>query len=120
MAKKKVFGRCHICGLQTDLTFEHVPPRSAFNDRPLVGCQLEKMMQDESLKLHDNPKGPIFQRGAGAHTLCSRCNNDTGAWYGNAFVDWVYQGLDLSVRTTLAPSLYHIFHIFPLRQEFRG
>lgn len=28
---KKVKGTCCICGQETDLTFEHIPPRAAFN-----------------------------------------------------------------------------------------
>jgi len=28
-------------------------------------------------------KGPIQQRGMGSYTLCNKCNNDTGHWYGN-------------------------------------
>ena len=115
MAREKIIKECHICGTKTKLTFEHVPPRAAFNDLPLVACQFEKMVHDDSLELHDNPKGKIFQKGAGAYTLCSKCNNDTGAWYGRWFVDWAYQGLQLSENATLAPSLYYIFRIFPLR-----
>ena len=34
----------------------------------------------------ENPKGRTQQRGAGAHTLCERCNNKTGGWYGKAYV----------------------------------
>jgi len=32
MAKKKIHGICHICLQEGELTFEHVPPRSAFNN----------------------------------------------------------------------------------------
>ena len=28
---KKVHGICCICGQETELTFEHIPPRAAFN-----------------------------------------------------------------------------------------
>ena len=115
MANEKKFGVCHICGFETALTFEHVPPRAALNDRPLVGAHLAKLIGDVSLEMHDKPKGPIFQKGGGAYTLCDKCNNNSGVWYGNAFVDWAYQGLQLSQHATVAPSLYHIFRIFPLR-----
>ena len=29
-------GRCHICTERAALTFEHIPPRRVFNDRPAV------------------------------------------------------------------------------------
>lgn len=28
---KRVKGTCCICGQEADLTFEHIPPRAAFN-----------------------------------------------------------------------------------------
>ena len=32
MARHKMeFGTCRLCGKETDLSFEHVPPRVAFN-----------------------------------------------------------------------------------------
>ena len=37
-------------------------------------------------------KGKQLQRGIGGYTLCEKCNNDTGANYGNAFVDFIYKG----------------------------
>lgn len=115
MARKQVFGDCHICGAHTALTFEHVPPRAAFNDRPVVNVPFEKILSADDLDNLSELRGPQSQRGAGAYTLCSTCNNDTGAWYGNAFVDWTYQGLYLSDHAKVAPSLHHIFRIFPLR-----
>lgn len=114
MPRKKIVDACHICGTVTNLTFEHVPPRAAFNDRPIVGRKFEELLQGDIDKLNDS-KGQIFQRGLGSYTLCSDCNSKTGAFYGNAFVDWAYQGLCLSEHAEIAPSLYHVFQIFPLR-----
>lgn len=115
MARKKRVGICHICGVLGELTFEHVPPRAAFNDRAVVNTPFEKIVNIGDLDNLENLKGPVSQKGAGSYTLCAKCNNDTGAWYGNAFVSWAYQGLRLAEHSTIAPSLYHVFHIFPLR-----
>lgn len=115
MAKKKVIGKCHICGLHTQLTFEHVPPRAAFNDRPVINTPFDKIVNTDDLDDLSNLKGKQSQRGAGGYTLCVKCNNDTGAWYGNAFVSWSYQGYHISKYASVAPSIYHLFHIFPLR-----
>lgn len=110
-----MLGICHICGIKTELTFEHVPPRAAFNKHPVVYTKFEEILKLKSLDDLDQAKGKTSQRGAGAFTLCSRCNSDTGAWYGNAFVEWAYQGLTILDDTKIAPSLYHVFRLFPLR-----
>ena len=30
----KRFGKCALCGKECELTFEHIPPRAAFNSAP--------------------------------------------------------------------------------------
>jgi len=114
MGKRTRSGICRICRTEGPLSFEHGPPRSAFNDRPMIrvkGRRLFGMDQDELF----SEKGPVDQRGAGAYTLCQRCNNDTGRWYGPAYAEWAYQGMHLVQHAADALSLYHLFHIFPLR-----
>lgn len=113
--KKKVMGVCHICGDYTELTFEHVPPEAAFNDRKVIQPKFEDVIKMDDLDDLDRLKGMQSQRGIGGYTLCSDCNSKTGAWYGNAFVDWVYQGLQISDYASHAPSLFYTFRIFPLR-----
>jgi hypothetical protein len=60
-------------------------------------------------------KGKVHQLGAGDYTLCEKCNNDTGAWYGNAFADWAYQAFRVLQFARGEPTLYYQFKIFPLR-----
>src|SRR5690606_11811805 len=59
--------------------------------------------------------GRIKQRGMGEYTLCGKCNSDTGAWYGNAYVAWAQQGMDLAKYTAEAPSFAYTFRIHPLQ-----
>lgn len=101
-----------MCGSVGQLSYEHVPPRAAFNDRPLVATALDKLMGHT---VKERPRGKVFQRGAGAYTLCNPCNNNTGAWYGKSYVDWVYQGMNILIAARKAPSLYYNFRILPLR-----
>jgi hypothetical protein len=77
MARKKIIDVCHICGVNGKLSFEHVPPRAAFNNRRVV-----KVGFDDAAHLGPDqvPRGQIQQRGAGAYTLCESCNNWTGNW----------------------------------------
>jgi hypothetical protein len=63
----------------------------------------------------DPPSGRIQQRGMGGHTLCGKCNSDTGGWYGSAFANWCYQGLDILIRADGKPSLIYPHYVLPLR-----
>lgn len=105
-------GNCHICGDFGRLSFEHVPPRAAFNNRPIVQQAI-----DDILRKGDRKKAShrIMQRGAGAYTLCEKCNNSTGHWYGKNYVEWVFQGMEKLVIAQNAPTLFYHFHILPLR-----
>ncbi len=112
MAKVKHEGRCRICGWEGPLSFEHVPPRAAFNDRPVLEVALERALQ---LGLDEPPRGRTNQKGMGAYTLCPRCNNDTGGWYAEAFSKWCSQGMEVLVRSGGHPRLIYLHHILPLR-----
>ena len=114
MAHKKVFNNCRICGIHTQLTFEHVPPRAAFNDCPVVGKHILELI-NKNPDEYTAGKGHISQRGAGAYTLCKKCNNDTGRWYGDAFAKLAHQSLDTLKQVKGQPSLYYPFRIYPLR-----
>ena len=114
MARKKVFGNCHICGKPAKLSFEHVPPQAAFNNCPVVGKHIIDLINKDPDYYFDS-KGHKSQRGAGAYTLCPKCNNNTGRWYGGAFANFAYQSLDTLKHAKGHPSLYYPFRIHPLR-----
>ena len=107
-----MIGVCHICGMSGKLSYEHVPPHSAFNDKPVLYTTLLKLMNKENL---DGITGKKLQRGAGAYTLCERCNSLTGHWYGDAFADWAHQAMNITSATRRQTTLLHHFHIFPAR-----
>ena len=114
MPRKKISGKCHICGKQGKLSFEHVPPRAAFNNCPAVYKELVEVINKDPGNYFDE-KGNTSQRGFGAYTLCEKCNNDTGSWYGDAFVGWAHQGMEIFTYTQGFPSLYYAFRIYPLQ-----
>lgn len=105
-------GTCHICGAQGELTFEHVPPRSAFNRYRILQVDLQDMFSSGNI---DKPRGKIQQRGFGAFTLCGSCNNSTGRWYGDAYAKWARQAMGIVIGTRGKPSLMYPFNLFPLR-----
>jgi len=86
--QKEFFGNCAICGDFTKLSFEHIPPKKAFNHTPILVQSLESMT---------NENHPFYKRkrklnqGFGAYTLCISCNNNTGHWYARDYIDFVYQ-----------------------------
>jgi hypothetical protein len=112
--RQKKIGPCCICGAEGKLSFEHVPPRSAFNDHPILVANIEELIGNWDGVI-SSMKGKIHQLGAGSYTLCEKCNTRTGAWYGPAFAEWAYQAFRLLNFTRGAPTLYHQFRIFPLR-----
>jgi hypothetical protein len=79
---------CHLCLHRRPLTFEHVPPRAAFNDRRVQLGGLDHW-------LTRNAEGPrlrrtIQQGGSGFRRLCAECNNRTGSWYASELTGWVH------------------------------
>jgi hypothetical protein len=83
------FQGCILCGKNVQLTFEHIPPKCAFNN-DLIYIQKHEQMVEE--------KSPLFgkyqrsHKGFGKYCLCANCNNITGNWYAKAFCDFAQQG----------------------------
>ena len=73
---------CHLCRKEyAKLSFEHTPPRSAFNDDRITAYGVEEWLRFG--ETGEWSGGRIEQRGAGSEVLCEDCNNKTGSWYGN-------------------------------------
>ena len=86
---KKYYGQCCICGRESELTFEHIPPRAAFNQFAL------KQYDFWNYLLHSNTRYIPSQRGAGKYSLCASCNNLTGEWYGSV-VNYLYEEIKIT------------------------
>lgn len=86
--KNKRFGTCRICGDLGKLTYEHVPPRAAIND---FRQKEYEYFQGNELINNKESGHKSKQKGSGDYYLCPRCNNDTGAYYGDAFQMWARQ-----------------------------
>jgi hypothetical protein len=89
---KVIEGECGLCGEFKPLSFEHVPPRSAFNDKPVFVQSFEHLYNKES---HVYGKRMRSNRGFGGYTLCELCNNNTGSWYANDFAEFAQQGMNI-------------------------
>ncbi len=92
-------GTCYLCLREGDLTFEHVPPRKAYNTgRFTLEDALARLSDERPRGFH----GSIRQGGIGEYTQCPRCNNQTGHWYGGEYVKWALCAVGLLNRIPLA------------------
>ncbi len=69
-------GTCHLCGSYGELSFEHLPPKKAFNN-----CSVKHYNYFMGIT-QGNYNNQISQKGLGGYTLCKSCNGNTGSWYG--------------------------------------
>jgi len=115
--KQKKLGTCSICGTEGELSYEHVPPKKAFNNRTVLYDTILNLIQrEDDPNALDKFEKKGRQKGFGYYTLCEKCNCNTGSWYGTAYSkEWVTQGMYLGQCSKIAPSLCYTFHIFPLR-----
>jgi len=93
MEKNKVQeGECALCGKFKKLSFEHVPPQSAFNNKPIFMQNHEHLIDKNSFLYGKKSKS---NKGFGGYTLCETCNNSTGDWYARDFGDFAHQGMKI-------------------------
>lgn len=93
-------GYCKICNKYGKLTFEHIPPKCALNDkeaRIYTGDSFVELMCNKNKYPWETEgiKYKLLQKGLGDYTLCSNCNNITGELYGEEYKKWFYTVLKL-------------------------
>lgn len=114
----KHFGKCALCGKECELTFEHIPPRAAFNSKPVRPVTLQAILAGPEREPWDisGLKYINQQQGMGIYSLCKACNNDTGTWYGDAYREFAQKAMLLAQNEI--DSNYHsveFANIYPLR-----
>lgn len=115
MSKNAKNGICHLCGIDGPLTFEHVPPEAAFNDARVLEADIYRLAgASDLIKEIEQPKGRYNQRGAGRHTLCAPCNNNTGRWYGADYVKFTKAVFPLCIKEGLESAFFDV-KMYPLR-----
>lgn len=111
MSSKRPVGYCHLCLKHGPLSFEHTPPRAAFNNRPVLLAKYEDVIN--SLP-GEQVRGRVQQRGAGAYVLCGPCNWFTGHQYVPSFLGWCEQGMNILLRARGEPLLRYPIWLRPL------
>jgi len=108
--KKTAIGICSLCGKQRPLSFEHVPPKAAFNRYTTLSYDPLAWLE------RGQPNGTrIEQGGIGRYSLCQQCNSNTGHWYGNEYAKWanIVYPLLIKSREKLVEIVLH--DVYPLR-----
>lgn len=84
---QKIYGKCALCREECELSFEHIPPKAAFNSSPIKPVTGTGMLEEDRMPW--DTSGLPFknqQKGMGKYSLCEKCNNDTGSWYGDEYI----------------------------------
>lgn len=122
MGRKRPRGVCRICGRESRLTFEHVPPKATYNKSSVKYVNVMELIKaDDVLPWElDKVAGHISQKGKGGYWLCEECNNNLGAWYARPFkrfidplmyvrqniVDDSYKSVELEIRDVQPLAIY--------------
>lgn len=82
MSRRKMqVGICRLCKKNTQLSFEHIPPKVAFNKHTKYRSVPFIEYIQNSRKLDYKPSGKIMQGGIGEYCLCRKCNSFLGEVY---------------------------------------
>lgn len=108
-------GICRLCGDNTDLSFEHVPPKVAFNkNTKYVSVAFDDYIKNEN-PLKNPIKGKTKQGGVGYNSLCIDCNSFLGRNYVPAYEKWVKGGYSVLGNSEFGVVRYSINDIEPLK-----
>ena len=92
LPRRPVSGKCRLCGKETTLTKEHIPPRSSGNKLNTQGLSFDEWTNGTEF---ENMRGGRTQQGGiFGYTLCRDCNSFTGVHYGNEYKRWVAEAND--------------------------
>jgi hypothetical protein len=106
-------GVCALCSELRELTFEHIPPRRAFNASSAVAHTLYGLHLGS--RYHKSPRLQKSPRGLGVRSLCERCNGTTAAWYGDVFAEWTIQCMRYAEKIDGGNAVFLTFDLYPLR-----
>ena len=95
---KKVYGKCALCGKEGELSFEHIPPKAAFNEQPAKPISGVEFLQDGNRYPWDATglQYQNLQQGMGMYSLCEACNSLTGSLYGNEYKEFAQRAIHVA------------------------
>jgi len=101
---------CALCRKPSKMTYEHIPPQCAFNNK-LIFVQRYEHFGDETSQLYG--KKMRSNRGFGKHCLCASCNSSTGNWYVKDFCKFTEQALEILNNCKTIPFVRGVYQIKP-------
>ena len=115
---KKHIGKCALCGKTDNISYEHIPPKAAFNSSRAKLITLNTLLKEKNKYPWDTKGLPYIsqQSGAGLFSLCEKCNNITGKWYGAAYQSFAEKGM--GVVTSKIDDIYNSVEfkeVYPLK-----
>ena len=112
---KSTKGICRLCGKIKMLSFEHVPPKVAFNkNTKYLSVPFEEYTKIQN-PIKEKIKGKHKQGGVGYNSLCIDCNNFLGSNYVNAYIKWVYGGAEVIKKYNFQFNKYNLLEQEPLK-----
>jgi len=85
------YGNCALCRKYKRITFEYIPPHGAFNNRKAKIISGDAYVKGVSNNYFEELSCLPYkeqQKGKGLYSLCAECNNLTGSYYGQAYIDF--------------------------------
>lgn len=114
IGKGNAEGPCHLCGIRSKLTSEHVPAQSAYNKKAVKVITFEDVIKstvDEAERIAYTHQG-----GFKLNSLCRACNMHCGDNYVSSFKDWCVQGMTiLDKAKSSGEAIYVPYELYPLR-----
>ena len=86
LPRRRLIGRCRLCGSEASLTKEHIPPKASGNSLTSRSHSHDDWMNRKAFD--DLAGGKHQQGGVFGHTLCGTCNSYTGTHYGAEYQRW--------------------------------
>lgn len=116
MARRKMQnGICRICKKKTELSFEHIPPKAAFNKytkfRSVPYLEYVQNSHREDYK----PTAKLQQGGVGDYCLCRNCNSFLGHNYVPDYFKMAQVGKAIFQDKNFEKAIFKTVEISPLR-----
>ena len=84
--------RCHVCGSEGSLSFEHIPPKSMGNNHGIRNYKGVDIIKKEGVFDASSLDGVRFtkmNRGSGVRALCRSCNSYFGTHYVKEYTSYI-------------------------------
>lgn len=108
-------GICRICKKKTDLSFEHIPPKAAYNKytkfRSVPYLEYVQNAHQEDYK----PTAKLQQGGIGDYCLCRKCNSFLGQFYVPDYLKMAQTGKSIFQNKEFKKAIFTTTEISPLK-----